>query len=108
MQFWVTIGLLTTQQVERMAEEGHDFFRVDALDALGRRDDAFELAFDLARKRSKNSHVSAEVEPRIAALPNPPTCISHGNPNDSYISTARRHAVNPPKFTSILPISVAF
>jgi tetratricopeptide (TPR) repeat protein len=46
--FAFTIGLLQTVQVERIAEEGDDFFKVDALDLLGRRDEAFELAFNLA------------------------------------------------------------
>jgi len=44
-----TVGLLQTGQVERLAEEGLDFFKVDALDMLGRRDEAFELAFELSR-----------------------------------------------------------
>ncbi len=39
-----------TLQVERIAEEGLDFFKVDALDMLGRRDEAFELAFKLSRE----------------------------------------------------------
>ena len=49
MHFRFTIGLLQTLQVERIAEEGLDFFKVDALDLLGRRDEAFELAFELSR-----------------------------------------------------------
>ncbi len=49
-QFALTIGLLQTHQPERIEEEGLDFFRVDALDALGRRDEAFELAYKLARE----------------------------------------------------------
>jgi tetratricopeptide (TPR) repeat protein len=47
--FVFTIGLLMTLQVERMAEEGLDFFKVDALDLLGHRDEAFELALELSR-----------------------------------------------------------
>ena len=50
MQAWVTFGLLQTQQVERIAEEGVDFLKIEALDLLGRRDEAFELAFELARE----------------------------------------------------------
>jgi TolB-like protein len=47
---WFTVGLLQTQQVERIAEEGIDFFQVDALDLLGRREEAFELALELSRE----------------------------------------------------------
>ena len=52
---WVThlvfsVGLLQTLQVERLAEEGLDSIKVDALDLLGRRDEAFELAFELSRE----------------------------------------------------------
>jgi len=48
--FWLTIGLLGTHQVERAAEEGSDsFVKVRSLDRMGRRDEAFELAFQLAR-----------------------------------------------------------
>jgi len=47
---WFSIGLLQTLQVERMAEEGIDFLQVDALDLLGRREEAFELAFELSRE----------------------------------------------------------
>ena len=46
--FAFTIGMLQTQQNERIVEEGLDFFRVDALDVLGRRNEAFELANKLA------------------------------------------------------------
>lgn len=48
--FAFTIGLIMTLQVERLVEEGLDFFKVDALDLLGRRDEAFELAFKLSGK----------------------------------------------------------
>jgi len=37
-----------TGQTERVAEEGQEFFKVDALDALGRREEAFQLAYALA------------------------------------------------------------
>lgn len=48
--FWLTIGLLGTHQIERAAEEGDDsFVKVRALDRMGRRDEAFELAFQMAR-----------------------------------------------------------
>jgi tetratricopeptide (TPR) repeat protein len=46
--FAFTIGLLQTQQNGRLVEEGLDGFRVDALDVLGRRSEAFELAQTLA------------------------------------------------------------
>lgn len=46
--FGFTIGLLMTGQTERIAEEGTEFFKVDALESLGRRDQAFELAYALA------------------------------------------------------------
>jgi tetratricopeptide (TPR) repeat protein len=42
--------LLQTQQVERIAEEGIDFFQVEALDLLGRREEAFEVAVELSRE----------------------------------------------------------
>jgi len=49
--FWLTIGMLETHQIERIAEEGQDSFaKVVALDRLGRRDEAFELALELARE----------------------------------------------------------
>ena len=47
--FVFSIGLLQTLQVERLAEEGSDFFKIDGLYLLGRRDEAFELAFELSR-----------------------------------------------------------
>ncbi len=46
--FAFTVGLRQTLQVERIADEGLEFFKVDALDWLGRRDEAFELAFKLS------------------------------------------------------------
>ncbi len=49
MQFWFSTGLLQTLQVERIAEEGVDSLKVEALDLLGRHDQAFELAFELSR-----------------------------------------------------------
>jgi tetratricopeptide (TPR) repeat protein len=50
MHFWLTIGLLGTHQIERAAEKGSDsFVKVRALDRMGRRDEAFELAFQMAR-----------------------------------------------------------
>jgi tetratricopeptide (TPR) repeat protein len=48
MRFTYSIGLLQTLQMDRLAEEGADDFKVDALDALGRRDEAFALAQKLA------------------------------------------------------------
>jgi tetratricopeptide (TPR) repeat protein len=49
-RFVFTVGLLQTLQVERIAEEGLDLLQVGALDLLGRRDEAFELAFELSRE----------------------------------------------------------
>lgn len=48
MHIAFSIGLLQTHQPERSAEEGMEFFKVDALDVMGRRDEAFELAYQLA------------------------------------------------------------
>jgi len=49
--FWLTIGMLGTLQTERIAEEGFDSFaKVQALNRLGRRDEALELASELARE----------------------------------------------------------
>ncbi len=47
---WFTVGLLQTLQVERVVGEGSDYFHVEALDLLGRRDEAFEIAFELSRE----------------------------------------------------------
>lgn len=46
--FWFTVGMFQTLQVERIVEEGRDIFKVDAMDLLGRRDEAFELAYELS------------------------------------------------------------
>ncbi|MCH7854386.1 MAG: hypothetical protein IIB76_08635 [Proteobacteria bacterium] len=48
MHFNFSLGLALTHQPERIVAEGDEFFRVDALDILGRRDEAFELAYRLA------------------------------------------------------------
>ena len=45
--FTWSVALIQSLQIERLAEEGNDFFRIDSLDALGRRDEAFELAYKL-------------------------------------------------------------
>jgi len=50
MKVWVSFGLAQTLQLDRVAEEGADFLKIDALDLLGRREEAFELAFKLARE----------------------------------------------------------
>jgi TolB-like protein/Tfp pilus assembly protein PilF len=50
MQFWFNIGLTQTLQPERVAEEGPDYLQVEALDLLGRREEAFELALKLSRE----------------------------------------------------------
>ena len=44
VHFVFTAGLLTTLQLDRMAEEGWAPYKVDALDLLGRGDEAFDLA----------------------------------------------------------------
>ncbi len=49
MKIWVSFSLAQTLQLERVVEEGADFVKIDALDLLGRRDEAFELAFNLSR-----------------------------------------------------------
>ena len=51
-QFWLTIVLLQTQQLERIVEEGTGFAKVRALDLLGRREEAFEYAYELSREGS--------------------------------------------------------
>ena len=43
-RFVWSAALLQTNQIERLAEEGVDFLQVDALDAIGERDKAFEVA----------------------------------------------------------------
>ena len=50
--FWLSIGLMQTLQFERIATDGMDFPKVRALEILGRRDEAFELAFELSREGS--------------------------------------------------------
>jgi len=50
MQFWFNVGLIRTLQPERVAEEGLDYLQVEALDLLGRREEAFELALKLSRE----------------------------------------------------------
>ncbi len=47
--FAFTVGLFQSFQLERIVAEGTEFFKVDALDRLGRRDEAFELAFELSK-----------------------------------------------------------
>jgi TolB-like protein/Tfp pilus assembly protein PilF len=44
----LSIGLLETGQFERATEEGSKFFRAEALYALGRKEEAFELAYEFA------------------------------------------------------------
>ena len=44
----MSIGLLDTGQFERATEEGSKFFRPQALYALGRKEEAFELAYEFA------------------------------------------------------------
>lgn len=47
-QLAVSDGLFQTLQIRRLAEEGFGVHKVVALDLLGRRDEAFELAFELS------------------------------------------------------------
>jgi TolB-like protein/Tfp pilus assembly protein PilF len=47
-RFVWSVALLQSWQIEELAETGLDGFRVDALDALGNRDKAFQLAFEQA------------------------------------------------------------
>ena len=49
-QFWLTIGLLETLQLDRIVEEGVGFAKVRALDLLRRREEAFEYAIELSRE----------------------------------------------------------
>jgi len=44
-----SIGLAFTMQLEKLAEEGTKYFQIDALDALGRREEAYVIAYELAR-----------------------------------------------------------
>jgi TolB-like protein/Tfp pilus assembly protein PilF len=46
-QLALSYALIQTLQIERAAEEGSGKYKVLALELLGRRDEAFELAFDL-------------------------------------------------------------
>ena len=48
MRFVWSVALLQSLQIERLAAEGQQGFRIDALDATGRRDAAFEVARDMA------------------------------------------------------------
>ena len=50
MRFSFSIGLLMTGQTERLADEGGEFLKVGALDALGRQEEAFQLAYALANE----------------------------------------------------------
>jgi len=50
VRFVWSIALLQTLQIEELSEDGQDFFQVDALDALGRRDAAFDLAYRLEKE----------------------------------------------------------
>ena len=47
-RFVWSVALIQTLQIDELARSGQEFFRVDALDATGRRDEAFELAYELA------------------------------------------------------------
>jgi TolB-like protein/lipoprotein NlpI len=46
-RFVWSVALLQSNQIERLAEEGQIYFRIVALDALGKQDEAFELAYQL-------------------------------------------------------------
>ena len=47
-RFVWSVALLQSLDVERLAQEGQDGFQVDALDAIGRREDAFDIARTMA------------------------------------------------------------
>ena len=75
-----SVALIQTAQLERLAEEGSDAFRIDALDALGRRDEAFTLAyaeaengnlenlFNLMNRAGRSKDVTDYVEERWSSL----------------------------------------
>jgi TolB-like protein len=47
-RFVWSVALLQSHEISRLAEEGQDGFRIDALDAIGNRDAAFEVARGMA------------------------------------------------------------
>jgi TolB-like protein/lipoprotein NlpI len=49
-RFVWSVALLQSGQAERLAAEGQDGFRIDALDAIGRRDEAFTLAYEQSQQ----------------------------------------------------------
>ncbi|MDA0993093.1 MAG: hypothetical protein O3A13_05620 [Proteobacteria bacterium] len=54
-RFVWSVALLQSGQVGKLADEGQDGFRVDALDAMGRRDEAFRLAYEQAEQGNLES-----------------------------------------------------
>ncbi|HNP35146.1 MAG TPA: hypothetical protein PKK10_04785 [Woeseiaceae bacterium] len=52
---YLSIGLQSTLQFERAVEEGSVYFRPDALYALGRTEEAFDLAYDFAKSGYPNT-----------------------------------------------------
>jgi TolB-like protein len=91
-QFWLTIGLLETQQLERIVEEGVDFAKVRALNMLDRREEALELAIELAgegnlwpllalyNKGNKSHELVDYIEERWPSLES----FAADNPHDEY------------------------
>ena len=79
-QFAWSAALLQTLQLEKLAEEGNDFFQVDALDALGRHEEAMEIAsalvdlgyiqnlFVLLNRAGRSHEVTDYVEERWPTL----------------------------------------
>lgn len=79
-KFVWSVALWQTGQIEQLAEEGQDGFRIDALDALGRRDEAFTLAYEqseegdlenlfiLMNRAGRNKDVTDFVEERWPTL----------------------------------------
>jgi TolB-like protein/Tfp pilus assembly protein PilF len=47
--FTYSIGLAFTLQLEKLAEDGTGNFQINALDALGRREEAYDIAYESAR-----------------------------------------------------------
>ncbi len=50
-----SVALLQTGQIAELAEQGQDGFRIDALDAIGKRDEAFTLAYEQAEEGNLDS-----------------------------------------------------
>jgi TolB-like protein/Tfp pilus assembly protein PilF len=55
-RIYLSIGLLRTGQYQRATEEGSAFFRPDALYEVGRKEEAFELAYQLATSGNPDNY----------------------------------------------------